>query len=75
MEEEDVPRGISLNNLELWMHVHDLHVSFMIERVLKEVGNYIGIFVESCSMNFTGTWKEYLRVRVSIDATRPLKGE
>ncbi|XP_074323953.1 uncharacterized protein At4g02000-like [Apium graveolens] len=73
MKEGDVPRNISLNKLELWVQVYDLRVGFMSERVPKEIGNYIGSFVESCSKNFTGTWWEYLRVRVSIDVTQPLK--
>lgn len=73
MQDGDVPRGVSLNNIDLWVQVHDLRVGFMTERVLKEVGNYIGVFVESCSKNFHSIWKEYLRVRVSIDVTRPLK--
>lgn len=69
MKEGEVRRSISLNNLDLWVQVYDLRVGFMSERVLKEVGNYIGVFVESCSRNFFGTWKEFLRVRVSIDVT------
>lgn len=69
MKEGEVRRSISLNNLDLWVQVYDLRVGFMSERVLKEVGNYIGIFVESCSRNFSSTWKEFLRVRVSIDVT------
>lgn len=73
MKEGDVPRSIILNKVELWVQIHDLRVGFMTERVVKEVGNYIGTFVESCSRNFTGMWKEYLRVRVSLDVTQPLK--
>lgn len=40
---------------------------------MREVGNYIGKFVESCSSNFTGVWREYLKVRVTMDLSKPLK--
>lgn len=73
MKEGDIPRGVNLNTLDLWIQVHDLRASFMTEKVLKEVGNYIGTYMESCSSNFTGVWREYLRVRVTVDLTKPLK--
>ncbi|KAK1379781.1 hypothetical protein POM88_026525 [Heracleum sosnowskyi] len=73
MKEGDVPRGVRLNSLDLWVQIHDLRAGFMTERIVKEVGNYIGCFVESCPRNFTGVWKEYLRVRVTVDLSKPLK--
>lgn len=45
----------------------------MSEKIIKEIGNYIGVFVESCASNFMGVWREYMRVRVSIDLSKPLK--
>lgn len=58
MKEGDIPRGISLNSLDLWVQIPDLRAGFMTEKVVKEVGNYVGIFVESCPRNFSGVWKE-----------------
>lgn len=45
----------------------------MSQRVVQDIGNYIGEFVESDSNNFVGVWREYLRVRVSIPLDKPLK--
>lgn len=73
MKEGDIPRGISLNSLDLWVQIHDLRAGFMTEKIVKEVGNYVGIFVESCPKIFSGVWKEYLRVCVTIDLAKPLK--
>lgn len=45
----------------------------MSERILQEVGNYIGKFVASTPSNFVGVWRDNLRVRVTIDVNKPLK--
>lgn len=73
MRDGEIPRGVSLNTIDLWVQIHELRAGFMTERIVKEVGNYIGVFVESCARNFIGVWKEYLRVRVTIDLSKPLK--
>lgn len=73
MKKDDIPRRVSLNKLDLWVQIHELRPGFMSEKIFKEVGNYIGEFVESCRNNFKGAWKEYMRVRVTVDITKPLK--
>lgn len=74
MKDGDIPRGISLNKLDLWLQIHDLRAIFMFEKIIKEVGNNnIGEFVESCQWNVVGVWKEYMKVRFTIDLTKPLK--
>lgn len=67
------PRCIELNTMDLWVQVHDLKVGFMSESILKGVGNYIGQFVQSCPSNFAGVWREFMRIRVTIDLNKPLK--
>lgn len=73
MKTGDVPRAVSLNKLDLWVQIHELRAGFMTEKVVKEVGNYIENFVASCPSNFKGVWREYLRVRVTMDLSKPLK--
>lgn len=46
---------------------------FMCQRVVKDICDYIGVFVESDANNFIGVWKEYLRVRVAVNLNKPLK--
>lgn len=60
MKKRDIPRIISLNALDLWVKFHDLRVGFMTERIVQEIGNYIGKFVKSCSRNFTRTLNQYM---------------
>lgn len=45
----------------------------MSENVMVEMGNQIDTFVSSCPNNFKGIWREYLKVRVTLDIAKPLK--
>lgn len=69
----DNPRTMVLNKLELWVQLHGMSAGFMSQRVVKDIGNHIGVFVESDPNNFVGVWRDYLRVRVSINIEKPLK--
>lgn len=73
LKQGENPRTLTLNTMEIWVQVYDLKVGFMSEKVLKAVGGFIGQFVLSCPKNFTGIWRDYLRVRVLINIDRPLK--
>lgn len=51
----------------------DLKIGFMSEKIITEFGNSIGKFISSCPSNFAGVWRDYFRVRVAVDVTKPLK--
>lgn len=67
------PRTVDLNHMELWVQVHDLKVGFKSEKILMGIGNFVGNFVSSCSSNFEDVWREYMRIRVSLNLNKPLK--
>lgn len=67
------PRCMQLDSLDLWVQIHELLVGFMSERIIQEVGNFIGVYVKSCPKNFVGGWKEYMRIRVRITLAKALK--
>uniref|UniRef100_A0A803NTB2 DUF4283 domain-containing protein n=1 Tax=Cannabis sativa TaxID=3483 RepID=A0A803NTB2_CANSA len=67
------PRSVVLNKLEFWVQIHNLTTGFISERVVRDLGNYVGMFLKSDPNNFIGVWRDYLRVRVKLDITRPLK--
>lgn len=73
LKQGDNPRTIPINTMDIWVQLHDMNPGFMSLRVVKDVGNFIGTFIESDNNNFTGVWREYLRVRVSISLDVPLK--
>lgn len=45
----------------------------MSEMVCKDVGNYIGEFLESNRNTFVGVWRDYLRIRAIIQVDKSLK--
>lgn len=73
LKEGDNPRSLIINRLEVWVQLHGMNAGFMSQRVVKDIANYIGQFVESDASNFVGVWRDYLRVRVSLNLDVPLK--
>lgn len=73
VKEGDNPRSIVINKLDIWVQLHEMHTGFMSQRVVTDIGNYIGKFIESDANNFVGVWREFLRVRVSISLDIPLR--
>lgn len=57
--------------LDLWVQLHGMKPGFMSQRVVQDIGNYIGIYVDSGQNNFIGVWRDYLRVRVSVPLDKP----
>ncbi|WCJ34873.1 nucleic acid binding zinc ion binding [Euphorbia peplus] len=58
---------------DFWMYVYDLPSGFMSEHVAVTIGSYVGEFIEADANNFTGTYRTYMKIRVRMDVTRPLK--
>lgn len=73
LQEGDNPRSVEINKLDIWVQLHGMLTGFMSQRVVSEIGNYIGKFIESDPNNFVRVWREYLCVRVSIALDVPLK--
>ncbi|XP_030505125.2 uncharacterized protein LOC115720103 [Cannabis sativa] len=67
------PRQMNLNRLDVWIQCHEMKTGFMSESTLRHMANYIGTFVKSDPNNFTGVWRDYLRVRTTINVEKPLK--
>lgn len=61
------PRSIVSNRLDIWVQLHGMSFGFMSERVARDIRDYVGKFVESDKNNFTGVWREYLRIRVTLN--------
>ncbi|KAM6570884.1 hypothetical protein CsatA_014964 [Cannabis sativa] len=73
LKEGDNPRLVEINNLDMWVQIHNLQTGNMTLSVVMALGNYIGTFIESDPNNFVGIWRDYLRVRVRINVDKPIK--
>lgn len=48
-------------------------MSFFTEKIAKAIGSFLGDFIRIDKKNFDGTWKSFMRIRVLLDITKPLK--
>ena len=71
-ETDDVER-VPLNQISIWVQLHNLPVGFHSVKILQNIGNYIGTFLVADDTNFTDTRKPFLRIRVEMDVELPLK--
>jgi hypothetical protein len=67
------PRDVQLFNVPFWIQIHNLPSGFMSQKVGKNVGDYIGEFLEYDEKNDSLSWRKYMRIRVLIDVRLPLK--
>ncbi|XP_030497870.2 uncharacterized protein LOC115713529 [Cannabis sativa] len=67
------PKLVRLHHLNLWVQIHNLKTGYMLEEVVRRAGDYVGKFVKNDPKNFNGIWREYLRVRATVDIEKPLK--
>lgn len=70
---DEQPQHVPLFHTTFWIQVYNLPIGFQSEKILQSIGNYIGAFLKSDENNFKGIWRNYMRLRVSIDIKKPLK--
>ncbi|MCH86333.1 hypothetical protein A2U01_0007188, partial [Trifolium medium] len=70
---EEDPREVPLFNVPLWIQVHNLPGGFMSQKTGKNIGDYIGEFLEYDEKNDSLSWRKYMRIRVLVDVRKPLK--
>lgn len=69
----EFPLRVPLDWVSFWIQIHDLPAGYILESIGKQLGNFIGKFLEYDSTNSTSTWRQYMQLRVAIDVTKPLK--
>lgn len=70
VENED-PHMMQLNKINIWVQIYDLPMGMLSEKIVKSIGN----FVKTDPLNMNGFWKPYVKVRVTMDISKPLKGK
>ncbi|MBA0548826.1 hypothetical protein Golob_019898 [Gossypium lobatum] len=67
------PAVLELNNTEFWIQVHELPPGLMNASMAKQFGDFYGKFIEYDTSIPTLGLQKYLRIRVCLDVTAPLK--
>ncbi|KAL8156414.1 hypothetical protein AgCh_001488 [Apium graveolens] len=73
LEANEDAHSVQLNKMEIWVQIYDLPVGMMSEKLLENVGNYVGTFVKADSQKIHGGWKVFYRIRVIMDVDKPIK--
>ncbi|XP_075511118.1 uncharacterized protein LOC142546988 [Primulina tabacum] len=69
----EVPTNVPLYFVNFWIQVHDLPMGFMSQSVGKQLGDFVGRFIEYDDKNNSSFWRSYMRIRVNVDVRKPLK--
>ncbi|XP_019190338.1 PREDICTED: uncharacterized protein LOC109184755 [Ipomoea nil] len=67
------PEVVPLDLADFWVQIHSLPTGLRSAVVVSAIGSFLGTLVMVDERNFDGTMRTYYRVRVTIDATKPLK--
>ncbi|CAN1780107.1 Uncharacterized protein At4g02000 [Linum perenne] len=71
----ETPYTVDLTRVDFWVQVCDLPATMYTEKVGTALGNFVGRFVEYDESNLVPFDREYMRLRVSLDISKPLKRE
>ncbi|KAL0445841.1 UNVERIFIED_CONTAM: hypothetical protein Slati_1712000 [Sesamum latifolium] len=73
VHEHDNPRRVNLDWCEFHVLVHDLPIGKMTKDMAILLGNQLGRFKDVDMDNSMGLWGASMRIRVSLDITKPLR--
>lgn len=66
---------MSFDREELWVHMYNLPLAFMIKEKGEKLENTVGKVMDIDVKGDGSGWGSYLRVLIEMDLTRPLVGE
>lgn len=66
------PSSVKFQNLNIWARVYDLPTGFRTKNIARQIGEKIGEVLKVDLGDETSGWRDYLRIRVKLDITKPL---
>ncbi|KAH1097127.1 hypothetical protein J1N35_014048 [Gossypium stocksii] len=73
IQNDENPLMVDLNSTEFWVQVHELPLGLMFEAMAKQFGAFLGKFLEYDASIPTLGVKKYMRIRVCLDVSAPLR--
>lgn len=73
LSKNEDPHSVPLREVDIWVQLYDVPKGFISETILKSIGDSFGCYIKSDPANFNNAWKDHLRIRVTMDITKPLK--
>ncbi|KAL0428199.1 UNVERIFIED_CONTAM: hypothetical protein Slati_2994700 [Sesamum latifolium] len=73
VEAEDDPQSVDLSHCDFHVHIHGLPLGKMTKEVASFISNKLGQFKEVDLDSKGDVWGASIRIRVSLDITKPLK--
>ncbi|KAA3459709.1 nucleolin-like [Gossypium australe] len=73
LQDGENPMSVLLNSSAFWVQVHDLPPGLMSENMAKQMGGFIGQYIEYDTFFSSLGNKNFMRIRVLIDVSFPLK--
>ncbi|KAH1074339.1 hypothetical protein J1N35_026667 [Gossypium stocksii] len=73
IQQGEVPSMLVLNHTEFWIQVHEIPVGMMAESMGQKFGDFLGKFLEYDASSLALGRSSYMRIRVHLDVTAPLK--
>lgn len=62
-----------VDNIALWIQVHQLPIGYMSDSVVQRIGAKLGGFLELNPSNYTRLHPDYMRLRIKQFVSKPLK--
>ncbi|KAL4308458.1 hypothetical protein GQ457_01G027980 [Hibiscus cannabinus] len=73
LKDGENPLQVPLVYADFWVLVHNIPYGFMSAAMANQLGNFIGSFVEYDSTAISSDFRGIMRIRVSMDISKPLK--
>ncbi|KAH1039341.1 hypothetical protein J1N35_041084 [Gossypium stocksii] len=73
LQEGEDSVNVPLRFFTFWVQVYDLSMGLFLESTAKQLGNFVGEFLEYDSKSLSTGLRSFIWIRVLLDVRRPLK--
>ncbi|PPD97775.1 hypothetical protein GOBAR_DD05197 [Gossypium barbadense] len=67
------PIQVPLFNTNFWVQIHNLPLGCMSEGMTRQLGNFVGDFMDYVATIVTRGIKKFIKIQVSLDVRNPLR--